>query len=418
MQRILIYSHDTHGMGNIRRTAELCRTMARRIPDVSILIITGSPWVDQFAIPSSVDIVRLPELRRAERGRPWARATGFLSREVQSVRSEICGNVISRFSPDAVLIDKAPFGVDGELRAALDELRVERPDCVRILCLHDILDDPSLVRTSWKRDRVSQEIVRTYDAVWVFGHPDVFDLRSEYSLGDDLAEKVSFLGFLGRTERIRHPSEVRQELDLGTGPLFVVTVGGGEDGRHILTRYAEIIPELRRRHPEIVNVLVTGPRADKAVFEQVSRACEENRGSRVYPFTSRILDLMNAATGVICMSGYDTACEVLFLKKPCVMVPRSQPVLDQRMRAERLERLGAVRVVNPEDLSANRLLEEVETILGGWRPKVLDEKIPFTGLQLAAEGMAHILAMKRQQPARRAKVRRPSLALRVQPAEE
>src|SRR6185312_4740375 len=43
--KIVLYSHDTFGMGNIRRTLLLSQEFITEYPGASILIITGSPMI-------------------------------------------------------------------------------------------------------------------------------------------------------------------------------------------------------------------------------------------------------------------------------------------------------------------------------------------------------------------------------------
>ena len=67
MKRLLFYSHDTYGLGNIRRTMSICKFLMSSIPDLSILIISGSPMVHSFRIPEGIDYVKLPCLTRSTR---------------------------------------------------------------------------------------------------------------------------------------------------------------------------------------------------------------------------------------------------------------------------------------------------------------------------------------------------------------
>ena len=55
---ILMYSHDTYGLGHIRRTMAIADYL--RGPHINILILTGSPIVGRFAFPEQVDFVRIP----------------------------------------------------------------------------------------------------------------------------------------------------------------------------------------------------------------------------------------------------------------------------------------------------------------------------------------------------------------------
>ena len=40
MKKLLIYSHDTFGLGNIRRIMNIATYLHRAVPDLSILIVT------------------------------------------------------------------------------------------------------------------------------------------------------------------------------------------------------------------------------------------------------------------------------------------------------------------------------------------------------------------------------------------
>ena len=55
---ILMYSHDTYGLGHIRRTMAIANHL--RGTNTNILILTGSPIAGRFALPSQVDFVRIP----------------------------------------------------------------------------------------------------------------------------------------------------------------------------------------------------------------------------------------------------------------------------------------------------------------------------------------------------------------------
>ena len=52
--KIVLYSHDTFGMGNIRRTLLLSQEFITEYPGASILIITGSPMIHAFRIPKAL----------------------------------------------------------------------------------------------------------------------------------------------------------------------------------------------------------------------------------------------------------------------------------------------------------------------------------------------------------------------------
>ncbi len=52
-----------------------------------------------------------------------------------------------------------------------------------------------------------------------------------------------------------------------------------------------------------------------------------------------------AADLVISMGGYNSVCEILSYRKRAIIIPRSVPVREQRMRAEAMQKLGLLRMV-------------------------------------------------------------------------
>jgi predicted glycosyltransferase len=66
------------------------------------------------------------------------------------------------------------------------------------------------------------------------------------------------------------------------------------------------------------------------------------------PFDTKIELLMNKATAVVAMGGYNTFCEILSLDKRALIVPRVQPRREQLIRAVEAERLGLLRMLSDD----------------------------------------------------------------------
>src|SRR5262245_66617536 len=67
-KRVLLYSHDSFGLGHVSR----CRTIANAIVEadhsVSVLIISGSPVIGSYEFRSGIDFVRVPGVVKIETG--------------------------------------------------------------------------------------------------------------------------------------------------------------------------------------------------------------------------------------------------------------------------------------------------------------------------------------------------------------
>ena len=59
-KRVLIYSHDTFGLGHLRRCREIAHALVEADENISVLILSGSPIIGSFGFKNRVDFVRIP----------------------------------------------------------------------------------------------------------------------------------------------------------------------------------------------------------------------------------------------------------------------------------------------------------------------------------------------------------------------
>ncbi len=64
--RMVIYSPDTYGLGHVRRCIKIVEALKAINPELSVLLLTGSPHAGRFPLPEGVDFVKLPEVVKSE----------------------------------------------------------------------------------------------------------------------------------------------------------------------------------------------------------------------------------------------------------------------------------------------------------------------------------------------------------------
>src|SRR5690606_41379952 len=72
-RRILIYSHDSFGLGHLRRCMVMANSLVEQNQNLSVLILSGSPIIGSFDFKVRVDFVRIPvtsKLRNCEHTSP------------------------------------------------------------------------------------------------------------------------------------------------------------------------------------------------------------------------------------------------------------------------------------------------------------------------------------------------------------
>ena len=148
-KRVLIYSHDSFGLGHLRR----CRAIAHSLVDgdtsLSVLILSGSPIIGSFDFRSRVDFVRIPGVIKLRNGEYVSLNLHIDIEETLAMRSSIMRHTAEIFDPDILIVDKEPLGLRGEMRPTLDLLRARGTPMV--LGLRDVMDDPEALESEWER---------------------------------------------------------------------------------------------------------------------------------------------------------------------------------------------------------------------------------------------------------------------------
>ena len=400
--RILLYSHDTYGLGHLRRTLALARFLRSRTPAVSQLIVTGSPLAHRFRLPADADYIKLPSVVKVAADKYESRDLSLPFGAVRGLRRDLLLATARRFRPDALVVDNVPTGLKGELVPALHHLRSAR--CRLILGLRDVVDEPGWVRNAWARDGSYQLLDEVYDRILVYGAREIYDLVGQYDFSPAAAAKTRFVGYLPRERGARTPAEIRAELSVGAERLLLVMAGGGGDGYELLRAVVEAIG-LASNTPQFQCLLVGGPLMPPDDRRRVAEIARTQPSVRYIDFVEDMASYIAAADAVVSMGGYNSVCELLSLGKPALIVPRIYPRKEQLIRARALGGRGLLRMIDPAELSPERLFDELLQLLDAGAPA--GASVPIDGL---VEAGAEIGAQLTQPAVRHALL--PTLRLR------
>lgn len=339
--RIMLYSHDTYGLGHIRRARTIAMSLARAFPTASILIATGSPIVGRFDFPQGVDFVRIPGVVKLPTG-DYASDTMHLDiGQTVRLREQILLTTAEAFAPDMLIVDKEPTGLRGEMLPTLDYLKALGTRI--ILGLRDVLDDAQSLATEWTRKNSFKAIEHYYDDIWVYGLREIFEPLAGLPLSADTLSRIHYTGYLRREAPEDWPDPPISE-DF-PDDYVLITPGGGGDGEAlvdwVLSAY-EDDPSL-----SIPALVIFGPFMNAERRREFERRAHRFRTIHTRAFDSRLERLMTHAQGVIAMGGYNTFCEILSFDKPAAIAPRVTPRMEQYLRVEAAQRFGLVRMLPP-----------------------------------------------------------------------
>jgi predicted glycosyltransferase len=340
--RILIYSHDTFGLGHLRRCRAIAHALVERYKQLSVLILSGSPIIGSFDFRARVDFVRVPGVIKLRNGEYTPLNLHLDIAETLLMRASIIQHTAEIFDPDLFIVDKEPVGLRGEVLPTLKALK--RRGTRLVLGLRDVMDEPRLLEPEWQRKKAMPALRDLYDEIWVYGLPQVCDPLEGIALPPRVRQKMVYTGYLHREVPTHGTPALLPEI--ANRPFLLVTTGGGGDGEALIDwvlRAYEHDPLLP--YPAL---LVLGPfMQPEKQAEFIDRAAKLKRVDAI-TFHKQLETLVSRATGVVAMGGYNTFCEVLSMDKRALIVPRTAPRLEQHIRAARAAELGLVATL-PDD---------------------------------------------------------------------
>jgi len=338
--RILMYSHDTFGLGHLRRCRTIAHALVENYSGLSILIISGSAIAGAFDFRARVDFVKIPSVIKLRNGEYTSLDKHIDIRETIRMRASIIRHTAESFKPDIFIVDKEPMGLQGEITNTLAYLKTLKTTL--ILGLRDVMDAPRLLAAEWKRKGLIRKIDTTYDHIWVYGPEHFYDPMIGLNVPQSMRDRITFVGFLKRQALHDDLSTHKQ-----AGDYILVTTGGGGDGvaliRGVLSAY-EHDPSLTHKA-----LIVLGPYMPGKERNEFLHKGETLSHVEVIDFDSRMEELIFSSKAVVSMGGYNTFCEILSFDKPALIIPRTVPREEQLIRTKRAAELGMVDILLPED---------------------------------------------------------------------
>jgi predicted glycosyltransferase len=367
---ILLYSHDTYGLGHFRRNTAIAHAVRRKDPTARLVMLTGSALAGDWLMPEAAELVRMPSVIKvgAEDYQP---AT---PRSMSGLRAERAGIIFSTLlsvRPDVFLVDHSPLGMKGELKRSLELARDQLPDTRVVLGLRDILDEPDTVRRTWIEQGVYSALDSLYDEVLVYGCRELFDVTEQYAFPESVRRRTTFTGYVAKDHSQEPPASgampwtsvrsIRERRILVMG-------GGGGDAADVFHAFIDAWPLIAKTGRK-KGLLVTGPLMrdyDRAELKRLAT----RTGLELIRSSTNMLSLIAAADVVVSMGGYNSVVESLSARRPLVIFPRIAPRQEQLIRARMLERLGLASVVPPGPGAAGQLSRAVLRALNAPSPGI------------------------------------------------
>ena len=347
---LLLYSHDTFGLGHLRRNRKIARALVDRFPGLSSTIMTGSGLSSQYTPHPRIKFVELPQVEKQPDGTYRSADPSMTYDDVIKARSTAIRECVQNKPANIFIADKEPLGLGGELQEALEYLK--RTPTELILGLRDVLDEPDAVRAEWHKKGIFDAIEGLYHQIWIYGSKDFYDPLKGLGLPDTVRGSCSYTGFL-----YQHNAIIENAPLSGLPANYLlVTAGGGGDGDFLMNA----VLDAYERDPTIPNpaVLLLGPFSQQANTQIIHDRAAQNDRVHVIDFDAAPEALIRQSRAVVGMCGYNTFCEVVARRKPVLFVPRHTPRTEQLIRAERARELGYADMIAAADAADPKKMAE------------------------------------------------------------
>ncbi len=354
---LLLYCQHSLGLGHLVRSLALARALAGQF---RVVLLNGGLFPEGITVPRKVEVVDLPPLGMSEDGTLISRDPRYSVAEAQRRRLETMLAVFQALRPAVLFIELFPFGrrkFAGELLPLLDAARGLGSTSPVILCsLRDILVNGRAGQAEHD-ERASVLANRYFDAVLVHSDPGFARLEDSFCPRTPLAIPVHYSGFVipESSPPVPTPVERRHEI--------IVSAGGGLVGEPLLRAAVEAH---RRLWPSqrLATRLIAGPFFPERAWSDLLGDIRTSEGLSLDRCVPDLVAAMAASAASVSQCGYNTALDVLRSGVPALVVPYGDGGENEQMhRARRLERAGALRVLDPMRLNGITLAEEIAQLL-------------------------------------------------------
>ncbi|NEP17136.1 MAG: glycosyl transferase [Leptolyngbya sp. SIO4C1] len=348
MKTLIFYCQHILGIGHLVRSLEIARGLMK---DFQIYFVNGGEIIDQFPIPPGIEMINLPAIKTDAGFRQLQVPDCFETvDQALEARRQLLLELCDRIRPDVVMVELFPFGRRRFSTELIPFLERARTYGAKVVCsLRDI------VVTKQDRARHEAKVCKLlncyFDQLLIHGDPAFVPLELSFGSVHQLRCAVHYTGYVVKAlERNSIPLPVRQ-------PFILVSVGGGRFGHDLLASVALASALLADRMPHQIQIFA-GPFSPAPIFEQLRQLAAHQPNLSVNRYTPHLLSYMQQADLSISMGGYNTTLNVLQTGVRAMLLPfKGNDDQEQTLRADRLEQLGLVRVIRPEDLPPERLAD-------------------------------------------------------------
>jgi predicted glycosyltransferase len=345
----MIHVQHLLGVGHLQRSLLLAVELARQ--DFAVELVSGGR-PQTLIMPAGVNFHQLPPVHSPDGSftRLLDQDGNPIDADLRDRRRQQLLKIFTSCKPQVLITETFPFGrrmMRFELIPLLEAARASSTCTQVIASIRDILQPKS---KAGRNEEICDLVKEFYDHVLVHGDQKIAGLEKSFPLADRISDKVFYSGYICTSRRA--------ESATGDGSNEVlVSAGGSATGLEILTaaiaaKPMSILKELQWR-------ILVSPAIDESHLDELKRLAGE--GIIIERNRPDFSELVKRARLSISQAGYNTITDILNSTTAAVVIPYAEAdEIEQTMRAQKLQRLGRLVMLQQNDLSAATLAAAIE----------------------------------------------------------
>jgi predicted glycosyltransferase len=368
MKKILFYCQNLLGMGHLVRTTELIRALAK---DFQVCLMDGGQKVAGFELPPSVTVVQLPiiqvvvsETHQVSKQLQVVGSTMTLE-EAKEFRKQVLIQTYDQFQPDCLITEGYPFSKNKALAFEMEPLleHVKQSGYpTQIICsLRDIIMVKEFIDRTWEERRRCAFTDQYYDAILLHSDPIVHRFEDNLTQQIALNCPIHYTGYVVQSEPDIKLPVADQTLLNHPAATIVVSIGGGRLGHDLLESMIQAAPLLAAKIPHRI-IMFAGPLMEEAQYDRFVHLAQGLPNLVLRRFTPNLMAFLQRAELSISLGGYNTTMNLLKTGVRAMIYPSNKD-REQAIRAEKLERLNLLKVLDSDDLAPTQLAQAIVNYL-------------------------------------------------------
>ncbi|NJN38709.1 MAG: glycosyl transferase [Acaryochloridaceae cyanobacterium CSU_3_4] len=362
MKKILFYCQYHLGMGHLVRSLEIIRSLAT---EFQICFVKGGTTVTGLTLPGNVEVVTLPMILSENRQVRVPDPSQDLE-TVKQQRTAKLLEVFDRFQPDCLMIEGYPFKkyqFEFESIPLLERVKASRKPIKVVCSLRDVVMAQPYTDRHGIIAKTCQRLNHYFDLLLVHSDPRFHRLEESFPAIADIHCPVEYTGFVAQALSADAIWTEEDVADLSQGnPMILVSVGGGQLGHDLLKATLAASPILKDLLPDHHVQVFTGPFIPPDLFQTLEQAAVEQKNLTLRKFTPNLILYMKKAALSVSLGGYNTTMNILRTGTNAIILPSSKD-WEQSVRAEKLEKMGVLKLLQPKDLPPEGLAQRIAEVI-------------------------------------------------------